>query len=275
MTDGSLSTVLGGCGVLAHTGVRFMNQGETNRPQNRLEKRVNAALPLRVTYWDQEMKSRLAMACTYDISAHGARLTMVPGIRGVGEILTIEQGRTKACCRVVWVDGDNTERPCQMGIQCIDPGITLWEAELRHLQELYDRMVPDGLLGSMNWTGSLRRDRRRYHRFPLPGPAELLRQGLDAESVAADLNDLSRFGCRLTSRAPMLPGTDLNLSLNLPDYDLRLKGRVLRASKDLSLGIEFREIRKGDRQFLDYLLENLNRQARATKPIANAADNAA
>jgi len=248
-----------------------MKHEEAQRPPDRSDKRIHAAVPIRVTYWDKDMKPRLAMACTYDISPHGARVTASPGMAGVGEILAVEQGRNKACCRVVWVGDDTTKRRGQMGIQCIDPESTLWENELRYMQDQYDPMVPEGLLGRMKWAGSLERDRRRYRRFQVTGVAELLRHGVDTGSVQAELKDLSSFGCLVTSKGLMVAGTDLKLSLRVANYDLWIKGRVLHVSDSRGLGIEFREIRKGDRQLLDHLLKKLDVTDLSEKPMAEAA----
>jgi PilZ domain len=224
-----------------------------------------------VTYWDKDLKPRLATACTYDISLRGARVTTLPGMAGVGEILAVEQGRNRAWCRVVWVGVDGSQRRGQMGIQCIDSDATLWRAELRYMQEQYDPMVPEGLLGRMKWAGSLDRGRRRYRRFQVAGLVEFLRHGAETGSVQAELKDLSSFGCLVTSKGPMVAGTDLKVSLSVANYDLRLTGRVRHASGNLVLGIEFREIRKGDRQLLDHLLQKLDVPDLATKPMAEAA----
>jgi len=89
--------------------------------------------------------------------------------------------------------------------------------------------------------------------------------------VQAELKDLSSFGCLVVSKGPVVAGTDLKLSLSVANYALRLKGRVLHASGNLGLGIEFREIRKGDRQLLDHLLQKLDVPDLATKPMAEAA----
>jgi len=248
-----------------------MKQDGTDQPPDRSDKRIHAALPIRVTYWDKEVKPRLAMACTYDISPRGARVTALPGLAGVGEILAVEQGRNKTWCRVVWVGDDSSQRRGQIGIQCIDSDATLWKAELRYMQEQYDPMAPEGLLGRMKWIGSLDRDRRRYRRFQVAGLVELLRHGADTGSLQGELKDLSSFGCLVTSKDPMVAGTDVKLSLRVANYDLRLKGRVLHASGNLVLGIEFRQIRKGDRQLLDHLLQKLDVPDLATKPMAEAA----
>jgi PilZ domain-containing protein len=250
---------------------RFMKQNETDRPPDRSDRRIHAALPIRVTYWDKDVKPRQATACTYDISPRGARVTKLPEAAVVGDILAVEQGRNKACCRVVWVGDDNSQRQGQMGIQCIDPGATLWESELRYMREQYDPMVQEGLLGRMKWAGSLDRDRRKYQRFQMDGLVELIRHGADTGSVQAELKDLSSFGCLVQSKGPIVAGTDLKLSLSVANYELSLKGRVLHASGNLVLGIEFREIRKGDRQLLDHLLQKLTVPDLATMPMAQAA----
>lgn len=248
-----------------------MRQEEINRPPERSGRRIPAVLPIRVICWGKDMKPRLAVACTYDISPRGARVTVLPGITGAGEILAIEQGHSKACCRVVWIGDSSSSWRGQMGIQCIDPQVTLWEAELRYMQEQYVPILPENSLGRMNRAGSLSGDRRRHQRFQVRGVVEMLRHGADTGSVLAELKDLSSFGCLVTSKDQMVSGTDLKLSLNVGHYDLKLKGRVLHASADLEFGIEFREIRKGDRQLLEYLLRKLDGQDLATKPMAKAA----
>jgi len=248
-----------------------MKQDETDQP-HRSHKRIYAALPIRVTYWDKDVKPRLAMACTYDISPSGARVTILPGILE-GEILAIEPGGSKVYCRVVWIGDDSSQRRGQMGIQCIDPGARLWEAELRYMAEQYDPMKPEKRFHPMSPTGSRNEDRRTYPRFHVEGLAELLRHGADTGSVLAELKDLSSFGCLVRSKEIMVPGTNLKLSLNVANYDLKLKGRVLRTCgvSGLDLAIEFREIRKGDRQLLDHVLEKLEQQRPIAKPMAKAA----
>jgi len=67
----------------------------------RNDKRIHVALPVRITYWDKNKKPGLEMACTYDISTHGARISSLRCIKETGEIVAVERGRNKAFCRVV------------------------------------------------------------------------------------------------------------------------------------------------------------------------------
>jgi len=61
----------------------------------------------------------------------------------------------------------------------------------------------------------------------------------------------------VSTNSLVLPGTDLKLVVKVANYDLSFKGQVKHAAVDVGLGIEFREIRKGDRAVLQYLLRKL------------------
>jgi hypothetical protein len=50
------------------------NVAEPKLEPRRVSKRIHVALPIRVTYWDNDKKPGLEMSCTYDISENGARI---------------------------------------------------------------------------------------------------------------------------------------------------------------------------------------------------------
>jgi len=232
----------------------------TNDPSSqspeRLHKRIQVALPLRVTYWDREHKICLDRACTYDISARGARITGLRDIKQAGEIITVERGGSKIFCRVVWVGDGNSRLQGQIGIQPVELDRAMWEAELNELEDVYDPILRHGIL-LRNLSAELReRERRRHLRVPVEGQAELLSS---AEVSSSKLKDLSESGC-LIAETPHLPGTELKLSLRVGHYDLGFKGQVRHSAPGLGQGIEFREIRKGDLQALRFLLRKLAEQ---------------
>src|SRR5260370_26412774 len=84
-----------------------------------------------VTYWDSAIKPCLEMACTYDISEKGARVTGLRNVKTAGEIIAVERGRNKQFCRVVWIGEPNSDLDDQIGIQCVESYRMLVEAELR------------------------------------------------------------------------------------------------------------------------------------------------
>jgi len=242
----------------------------SNKSPDRSGKRIHVALPIRVTYWDSENKPSLEMACTYDISSRGARITGLRCVKATGEIVAVERGRNRAFCRVIWVGEANSELHGQVGIQCVESERLMWETELRDMEEIYDPLQRDNGILRMNYSLPMGSgNRRRQQRFPAQGVAELLKRGPDATHSEADLKNLSETGCLIKTKQAVLPGTDLKLVLNVSNYDLSVKGQVRHAA-EVGLGVEFREIRKGDREVLQYLLRKLSREEEE-KPKAKSA----
>ncbi|MGC2198148.1 MAG: PilZ domain-containing protein [Terriglobales bacterium] len=241
-----------------------MTQQLVKQAADRTEKRIHVALPVRVTYFDAEARPRLEMACTYDISSHGARVTGLRCVKEAGEILVVERGRSKAYCRVVWVGESASHLHGQVGIQCVESEKTLWAAELHDMGEVYDPIARDTLLNRLNsGAGNHNGNRRRYPRFVTSGMADLLRRGAGTNYLDGALKDISESGCMVTTQSVILPGTDLKLVLKVANYDLSVKGQVRHAALDVGLGVEFREIRKGDRAILQHLLRKLAEKEKA------------
>jgi len=233
-------------------GVVGVKQTEANGTAERQGKRVSVALPIRVIYQDGGLKPQVEMACTYDISAHGARISALRNLKEAGEIVTVERGRSKAMCRVAWIGKDGGR---QIGLQCLDPDQNLWEMELRGLEEAYDPIETTSLTPRKSGFGQ-KPSKRRDPRYAVEGSVELLRPG-DNEPLPADLENLSEYGCLLAAKCPLAPGMDVKLVLKVGSYKLAVKGRVRHSEPGSRLGIEFKEIRKGDRQALQYLLRKL------------------
>jgi len=235
-----------------------VNQENPTLEAQRNDRRVHVALPVRVTYWDSENKPCLDMACTYDISAHGARVTGLRYVKQAGEIIAIERGRNKTFCRVAWIGEPHTEMHGQIGIQCVESDRVMWDAELRELENSYETLQGSGSRGRSS-AGPANRNRRRFQRFAVDANARLIQSNAAAEAAA--LKDLSETGCCLArTKNILVPGTELNLALSVGNYDLAVKGSVRHAEFDFGIGVEFREIRKGDRQVLQFLLRRLAEQ---------------
>lgn len=240
---------------------------DPNSVIDRLDKRIHVALPIRVTYWDSEQKPCLEMACTYDISSRGARVTGLRGVKQAGEVVIVQRGLSKAYCRVVWVGEPKSELHGQVGIQAVESGRAMWENELRDMDEVYEQLQREAGLHRLNSVGStLNGNRRRHQRFYVQGIAELPKLNVSAQTETG-LKNLSELGCLLETKPGLTPGTDLRLVLNVSNYDLSVKGKVRHSVPELGVGIEFREIRKGDRQVLQYLLRKLGEMQQAAQAL--------
>ena len=217
-------------------------------------KLVHLALPVRWTLVGQEGRGTPEMACTYDIHPHGARLLSARDLN-IGDLVMVERGRNKAICQVVWSADPASSLRGQFTVQCVE-GRTPWDEELRQMEEQYQPVILDGLERRKSSSGFGRPDanRRRRPRFYVEGQAEVTDGVL---RVAGEVQQISEYGARLAAMEPLRPGTDFRLMLNVFDVSLALKAQVKYLVDNLGMGVEFQQIRRGDRPLLNYVLSKL------------------
>lgn len=250
----------------------------SNLPEDGLLRRklVHLALPVRWSLVGQEGRGSVEVACTYDIHPQGARLVSSRDV-SVGDLVLLERGRNKAICQVVWSAEPASPLRGQFTVRCVE-GRTPWDDELRQMEEQYQPVILDGLerrTSKMPIT-SPEANRRRRPRFYVEGQAEVI-EGV--QHVAGEVQQISECGARLAAMEQMRPGTDFRLMLNVFDVSLAVKARVKYLVDNVGMGVEFEEIRRGDRPLLSYVLSKLKtrrveefaRSAEAVKPSLAAA----
>jgi hypothetical protein len=223
---------------------------------DRAEKRIHVAFPIRVTHFDEEGRPSFEMACTYDISSHGARVTGLRSVKAAGDIVVIERGRNKAYCRIVWIGAPGSALAQQVGIQCVEAQRTMWDSELKDLQEVFDPMPRETLLFRAPAGSGVDRNRRKVIRFCTEGSAQLIKADI-GQVLDAAIKDISEAGCLVVSPAMLPPNTQLKVLLRMGNCDLSFKGRVRHSGQEAGLGLEFLEIRKGDRAVFHHVLQKL------------------
>lgn len=216
-------------------------------------KLVHLALPVRWTLVAQEGRGPAEIACTYDIHPHGARLLSSREV-SIGDLVMVERGRNKAVCQVVWAADPTSPLRGQFTVQCVEAK-TPWDDELRQIEEQYQPIILDGERGALT-RGSNRPDpnRRRRPRFYVDGQAEVI-DGL--QHVEGVVQQISECGARIAAAEILQPGTDFRLMLNVFDVSVALKAQVKYLINNLGMGVEFQEIRRGDRPLLSYVLSKL------------------
>jgi hypothetical protein len=218
-------------------------------------KLVHLALPIRWSRIGEEGRGSSEIACTYDIHPRGARLVSARAVRA-GDLILVERGRNKATCRVMWAADPDSPLRGQFTIQCVD-GRTPWDDELRQQlsTEQYQPLILDEVhRKAMRDFGRSESNRRRRPRFYAEGQAEVID---GAQRAAGEVEQISEYGARIMAIAPMQPGTDFRLMLNMFDVSVALKAQVKYQLNDLGMGVEFHEIRRGDRPLLSYVLSKL------------------
>ena len=231
-------------------------ENQTNTPQSGLltGKLVHLALPVRWSLVGQEGRGAAEIACTYDIHPQGARLVSARDVN-VGDLVMIERGRNKAMCQVVWCADPASPLRGQFSVQCVESR-TPWDEELRQMEEHYQPVILDGRQrrGTMSSFAPTDVNRRRRPRFCVEGQAEVVDGVQRAEG---EVQQISEYGARISASDILRPGTDFRLRLSVFDVSLALKAQVKYLVDNLGMGVEFQEIRRGDRPLLEYVLRKL------------------
>ena len=244
-----------------------------------VEKLIHLALPVRLTHLASGGRGGQEIACTYDIHPRGARLLSFRDVK-VGDLITVERGRNKSMCQVVWTADPKSALRGQFTVECVEGNRIPWEDELRQMQEQYLPIRADGgpkKRTAMNPFSRGDQNRRRRPRFQVEGEADLMEVG--GRSSVGRLEEISEYGCLISASDLLVPGTGLRLALNIYDVSVSLKGDVRYTAGNRAMGVEFHEIRQGDRPLLDYVLSQVkNRRSLdfadlevVTEPLAAAA----
>ncbi|MFZ0417184.1 MAG: PilZ domain-containing protein [Candidatus Sulfotelmatobacter sp.] len=243
-----------------------------------VEKLIHLALPVRLTHMQNGERSVLELACTYDIHPRGARLLSFRNVN-VGDLITVERGRHKSVCQVVWTADPNSALRGQFTVECVEGNRIPWEEELRLAQEHYLPILPEGQKKrpATNVVRTGEQNRRRSPRFHVKGEADLMEIG-GRSTVEGRVEQLSEFGCLISARDLLVPGTGLRLALNIYDVSVALKGNVRYTAENRAMGVEFHEIRQGDRPLLDYVMKQVKKRRNdfadlevITEPLAASA----
>jgi len=215
-------------------------------------KLVHLALPVRWSLVAQDGRGPVEMACTYDIHPRGARLLSAREV-SLGDLVLVERGRNKAICQVVWAADPASPLHGQFTVRCVE-GRTPWDEELRQMEEQYQPVILDGKTKAARAVSRPDSNRRRRPRFRVEGQAEVI-DGV--QRVEGEVDQISEYGARISATELLSPGTDFRLMLNVLDVSMALKAQVKYLADNLGMGVEFQEIRRGDRPLLSYVLSRL------------------
>jgi len=217
-------------------------------------KLVHLALSLRWSPVSQPGRAS-ETACTYDIHPRGARLLSSRPVN-IGDLIVLERGRIKSLCQVTWTADPASPLRGQFSVRCVEDGKTPWDDELRAMQEQYQPVLLEASAGRARGFARPDPNRRRRPRFEVKGQAEVFG---GVQIVQGEVQQLSEFGAgiRIAASEALRPGTDFRLMLNVLDVTLALKAQVRYLVQDLGMGVEFHEIRRGDRPLLEYVLGRL------------------
>ncbi len=223
-----------------------------------IEKLIHLALPVRLIHMQDGERGELELVCTYDIHPRGARLLSCRDVK-VGDFVTVERGRTKSVCQVVWTANPDSELRGQFTVECVEGSRIPWEEELRQMEEQYLPVISggDGRQPTLKAFRRHEQNRRRRPRYQVQGGADVEFAG--RSRVEGRLEQISEYGCLISASNLATPGTSLRLVLNMCDVSVALRGHVRYTAENRAMGVEFQEIRQGGRPLLDYVLNQLKK----------------
>jgi hypothetical protein len=142
----------------------------------------------------------------------------------------------------------------QFAVRCVDGKIP-WEEEWRQAEEEFVCFDVDALdRGPFGRQAGAHSNRRRRPRYHVEGQAEVVDK---LRHASGEVVQISEFGARISASEQLSPGADFRLMVNVFDVSLALKARVRYLVNSFGMGVEFQEIRRGDRPLLSYVLGKL------------------
>lgn len=218
-------------------------------------KALHLVLPVRWSLAAQQGRGPAETACTYDIYPRGARLVSTRAVT-LGDLVLIERGRSKAVCQVVWTADPASTLRGQFTVRCVDEGRTPWDEELRQIEEQYQPVILDSFhaKSGSSANNTPQANRRRRPRFYAEGQAQVID---GAQRMEGEIQQISEYGARIAATDLPRPGTDFRLLLNMFDVRVALRAQVKYLVDNLGMGVEFQQIRRGDRPLLSYVLSKL------------------
>jgi hypothetical protein len=138
----------------------------------RREPRLPAALNVRMLGIDANGKPFHQAVTTIDISLSGARVTGLTAKLNPGDIVGLQSGGEKCRFKVSWVTA-NTDNTYQVGMQCLEKGVSPWREKIQQTNN---------------------GERRAEERYPCNGSASL-RSAAFPTPIWGTLRDVSAGGC--------------------------------------------------------------------------------
>ena len=216
----------------------------------RRETRAGESLPIRIWGLDTRGKPFAQAAETSDITQLGARVSGVRCCLKSGDIIGVQQGKSKARFRVTWAGTAGTSDEGEMGIQCVEPTRFSW-----------DEAKEEGATAGAAGRPAL--DRRTQRRFACEGGAEVRPAG-SSHPMWATVADISSSGCYLETLSPLPAQTQLEMALTVEGIAFRARGWVRTTHPAVGMGVEFAGMTDGDREQLAQIVGALEARSALT-----------
>lgn len=219
------------------------------------ELRIHTALPVWVT-WAEEGQARREHTCTLDVSRSGARLASVKGLQEPGLFIAVRRKTSEGRFRVVWIGPPRTPYEGQVGVECVDhPDKIIWDVNFDDAHEDFEPIggASPGTtrISASSPTAATTKDCG----YACSGTVKVWADDFNSNCMEARVTAIGWSGVELDLDGRLLFKDELLLQVKIDEAYLTFKG----AAREHSCAwIEFRHIRRGDRQILRALIARLS-----------------
>ena len=220
----------------------------------RREARVRTVLPVRVFGMDSSGKPFTALAHTLDITNSGARLGGVQHSLKIGDIVGVQRGTDKARFRIAWIGSVENHNAGQVGLECAQQNKNIWNI-------IFEESPPDTFDISKldpprpsTPAPPQSSERRDFIRYPCDIGLDMQVEGSDV-SIFARCTDISRGGCYVETRSPLLPKVRLFLCLKTNALRVRALAEVRSSHPSMGMGLHFEQLGDDDLRYLLQILD--------------------
>jgi len=229
----------------------------------RAEPRMAKQASVRIFGMDSKGNPINVPANTIDISRHGVRLGGVRNWDCPGETIGVRYGSEKARYRVVWVGLPNSPVDGQVGLYCVDKEKYIWgvnlptEAQIPQPSQVGPNARRLGTQAGFAPQIPHYQDRRRKdQRFVVQGGANIREVGKNVPQWTM-LHDLSMGGCYVETTAPLPEQSRIDISIQVGDVRIDVRGAVVVKHPLVGMGIRFSEMSPLNRDRLRHLIGSL------------------
>jgi len=232
----------------------------------RRDKRSFVAVPLRAYGTDAAGNNFRQPVCTLDLSAEGARIHGLTGI-APGQIVTLENKKTKVRFEVVWIGEPNTPRQGQVGLRTLEPDKLLAEVELQR-GGYDDTWTPPEKPKRQT---AVQEDRRATPRFDCDRSVQYWKDD-EKTPTWGTLENISLNGCFVSTRWPLPAQTRVRIVIFLYGLKISGNGQVRVSRPDEGMGIMFTGLSRESRVRLTKAVQRLAQKSGESSGTAAVQD---
>ena len=223
----------------------------------RRQKRIPAALPVRLWGMDAHGRPFIEVSTTKNVSRTGTLLAPIPAKLAEGDIIGLRCNEKKYRFRVVWTgEKGSVEEGC-VGLQSLETGKWIWDGL---------RLPPDD---TDTYARPPQLEKRQVKRLQCLVSAEIVSNSEShvTHRILAFVTNLSVRGCYVRIPYPLPVAASVSVALWIDEqHKIWVDGIVISSHPQVGLGLKFLNVTRRNAEAIERCMEMLSADERITVP---------